>query len=144
HMQGNTPVFQEIDLAEDVTNSTIIIEKAFKPKELVFQVFRSEFKSPTFYKQVAGNVTAKHPDGSVAFLTAPQMSYLARLAMHGNNDNIVTYIHDSVPRKMSVSTSYPVHFLVRNEGWNELNQANVELVLTFVETSERSVFTTME
>lgn len=124
-LQGNTPVFQEMDVNQgNPSDAAKAILGSVQPSGTHFRVFRSILKPATWHKQTTDAVQAA--DKRVRFVDPITLGYLARLHLGGNNDDRVTYVSDTFPTRMQAgATGIPVTVHVRNNGWNTLSTSAV-------------------
>jgi len=123
-LEGNTPVFEEIDLPDGNATAAaqVVVERYDAAGQgAQFMVFRGTLKSPSFYAAVVEAVRALHP--TLEAVEPLALSYLARLALGGHNDDRVTYVSDSLPRTGGQlgQVLSNVAFVVHNNGFNTLD-----------------------
>lgn len=141
-LQGNTPVFQEWDIPGgdiDKAVQTIISQVRAKKGDTTFSVFRSVLQTATYHKQIVDELAQQAPDIKVVEPLA--LGYLARAYLGGNNDDRVLYIDDTLPTTAAPGSSTPVTFTVRNNGWNALAAATVQMQVQLLDSGGKMVST---
>lgn len=80
--------------------------------------------------------------GSKMVMVSPIVAgYLARIAAGGDNNDLVTYMNDTVPRSLPANSAVSCDFEIRNEGWNVIPAATTNLVVSFNGCSSCKSFT---
>ncbi len=120
HLNQNTPVFFHEDLPHQAGRAAEAIARFAKPGQTQFLVRRSILKSAGYHKSIQDRLRGQYSTKEIEVVDPYTFAYLARVYQGGNNDDRVTYIHDTVPRQMIPGKTYEVEFHVRNEGWNRL------------------------
>lgn len=146
-LEGNTPVFEEIDMPDgDGSAAAQVVLNRYDAagQGAQFMIFRGTLKSPSFYAAVVEGVRALRP--TLEAVEPLALSYLARLALGGHNDDRVTYVSDSLPRaggRLGQVLS-DVAFVVRNNGWNtlDLNELMLYGALSPLQDQEKAAETT--
>jgi hypothetical protein len=128
-----TPSFTETDLSN--SNEVQQILSYYKPNNVRFVVFRGILRSASNYANIADQVQQIQPN--ISFVDPYTLALLARIHLSGNasiNDDLVSYVNDSLPTLVSKGDKITANFSIRNEGWNTLN--NLQLKLTFACNTE--------
>lgn len=80
---------------------------------------------------------------TLTFVDPHIAGYLARLQLGGNNDNIATYLDDTVPASATAGASVSATFTIRNDGWNNLMPEAVSLNVTLVKSGQAAGFSSL-
>lgn len=106
HITGNMPVFTQTDLPSDPHAAAADVLTYWKASEPTpqFQMFRSVLTSPSFFASVASQAST-NSSGSAIVVDPLTLSYLARVAYGGSNDNRVAYVADTLPVPSTAASS---------------------------------------
>ena len=122
------PSFSETDLAS--SNEVQQVLSFYKHDDVRFVVFRGILRSASSYATIAQQV--EHIQPNIAFVDPYTFALLARIHLSRDatiNDDLVSYVDDTLPTKVSNGDQVTANFSIRNEGWNALS--NLQLKLTF-------------
>jgi hypothetical protein len=122
------PSFTETDLS--APNEVQQVLSYYKPNTVRFVVFRGVLRSASNYANISQQVQQIQPN--MSFVDPYTFALLARIYLSGDasiNDDLVSYVNDSLPSTVSNGQNIIANFSIRNEGWNILN--NLQLKLTF-------------
>jgi hypothetical protein len=98
-------------------------------------VFRGVLRSASNYANIAQQVQQTQPN--ITFVDPYTFALLARIHLSGDgsiNNDLVSYINDTLPMSVSKGDNITANFSIRNEGWNTLN--DLQLKLTFACNTE--------
>ena len=122
------PSFTETDLVSP--NEVQQILSYYKPNDVRFVVFRGILRSASNYASMTEQVQQIQPN--ISFVDPYTLALLARIHLSRDasiNDDLVSYVNDSLPMVVSKGDRITANFSIRNEGWNTLN--DLQLKLTF-------------
>lgn len=119
HLTNNLPFFPQYDLSASASDSAATIASFYQKGATNFHMFRAVLTTPSFLQSVAEQ--AAQLTGGAAVLVDPlTLSFLARVALGGSNDDFVTYMADNLPATLpATSTKLFLNATVRNDGWND-------------------------
>lgn len=121
------PSFTETDLSNQ--NEVQQILSFYKPNDVRFVVFRGILRSASSYADIAEKVQQIQPN--VTFVDPYTFALLARIHLSKNatiNDDLVSYVDDSLPKLVNSDDLVTANFSIRNEGWNVLNDLSLKLI----------------
>jgi hypothetical protein len=122
------PSFTETDLHRP--NEVQQIVSDYKPNAVRFVVYRGILRSASSYANITEQVQKIQPN--ISFVDPYTFALLARIYLSGDasiNDDLVSYVDDTLPKVVHQGDQVTANFSIRNEGWNTLN--NLQLKLTF-------------
>ena len=122
------PSFTEIDLSRPSEVEQIV--SYYNSTTTRFLVFRSTLRSASYYANITEHVQEVQPN--ISFVDPYTFALLARIHLSGDasiNDDLVSYVDDTLPSVVHQGEQVTVNFSIRNEGWNTLN--NLQLKLRF-------------
>ena len=122
------PSFSETDLQGSDEVSQVL--SFYRPNTVRFVVFRGVLRSATNYATIAQQVQQIQP--KMSFVDPYTFALLARIHLSQDpsiNNDLVSYVDDTLPKMITADQMIRVNFSIRNEGWNTLN--NLQLKLTF-------------
>lgn len=128
------PVFHE---ANDIVNMNATVAAAtmchsVDPRATgpQFMMYRTILESAGLMHDIVAALATACP---IMQIVDPHVAaYLARLHLGGNNDNIATYLADTIPPVVAAGSNISALFTVRNDGWNVLSATTVALNITIV------------
>jgi len=121
------PSFTETDLSDN--NEVEQVLSYYKPNTVRFVVFRGVLRSASNYANIAESVQKIQP--KITFVDPYTFALLARIHLSGDgsiNDDLVSYVNDTLPRSVSNGDIVTANFSIRNEGWNVLNNLYLKLI----------------
>lgn len=127
------PSFTETDLSG--TDEIQQVVSFYKPNTVRFVVFRGILRSASNYANISQQAQQIQPN--LNFVDPYTFALLARIHLSGDatiNNDLVSYVNDSLPATVNKADSIIANFSIRNEGWNTLN--NLQLKLTFACNTE--------
>ena len=122
------PSFSETDLQG--SNEVQQVLSFYRPNDVRFVVFRGVLRSASSYADLASQVQQIQP--GMTFVDPYTFALLARIHLSKDpsvNNDLVSYVDDNLPQLISQGQTIAANFSIRNEGWNTLN--NLQLQLTF-------------
>jgi hypothetical protein len=121
------PSFTETDLSDN--NEVEQVLSYYKPNTVRFVVFRGILRSASNYANIAESVQKIQPN--ITFVDPYTFALLARIHLSRDdsiNDDLVSYVNDTLPRSVSNGDIITANFSIRNEGWNVLNNLYLQLI----------------
>ena len=122
------PIFTQIDIARPTEVQKIL--SMYVPNTVRFVVCRGTLRSASEYANYTEQVEQIQPN--ISFVDPYSFALLARIYLSSDgsiNDDLVSYISDTLPTLVHQGDQVIANFSIRNEGWNTLN--NLQLKLTF-------------
>eukprot|EP00050_Salpingoeca_kvevrii_P017165 m.62488 g.62488 ORF g.62488 m.62488 type:complete len:745 (+) comp7403_c0_seq4:45-2279(+) len=131
-LHGSMPVFHEAaDIIEpDPASCAKAVCDFVRAGKLQFLMFRTILRSAS--DMLAATEAAQQLCPDLVFVGPHEAGYLARLAYGGNNDNLATYINDTLPNRLQSGQAVNVAVTIRNEGWNTLDTSAFALQFAFL------------
>eukprot|EP00698_Gefionella_okellyi_P002525 TRINITY_DN1236_c0_g1_i2.p1 TRINITY_DN1236_c0_g1~~TRINITY_DN1236_c0_g1_i2.p1 ORF type:complete len:552 (-),score=130.44 TRINITY_DN1236_c0_g1_i2:87-1742(-) len=129
HLRNNTAVLQQQDFPGPQPSDAVkAVLQSRHAGTAEFNVWRSVLQEPSYYVSIVDQLQPHADD--IIFVDPLAALYLARVALGGNNNDIVSYIDDTFPAlPVKPNAQLAVHVLLRNEGWNVMFAHELQLVV---------------
>ena len=121
------PSFTMVDLSDAGEVQQML--SYYRPNDVRFVVFRGILRGASNYADMAEQVQDRQPN--MTFVDPYTFALLARIHLSGDatiNDDLVSYVNDSLPRVVRDRDLVTANFSIRNEGWNTLNDLHLQLI----------------
>ncbi len=119
HLEGTMPVFvHNSDLSVNAPEAADTVHSLAQPDTLQFLMFRSILRPVSYYATLNNLLRSSRPDLNYVFCSPDVFSYLARVHLGSDNNQMASYLFDTIPQDMQAGNSYPVQIAIRNDGWD--------------------------